>query len=135
MCVKNKGENCIPHSISPRLRCVFEPHEVLEHRAIPTTFRETMQASQNEKSTASSEKAPKAKQTIALQIEALEAKTRKLKEQLKEETRREREKNTKAVSEFLKAEKLEDFGIEAWKANITGIRTLLEKAKPKVKGE
>ncbi len=94
-----------------------------------------MQASQNEKSNTSSEKAPKVKQTIALQIEALEAKTRKLKEQLKDEQRRDREKNTKAVLEFLKAEKLEDFGIEAWKANIAGIRTLLEKTKPQAKAK
>jgi Spy/CpxP family protein refolding chaperone len=74
-------------------------------------------------------KMPKAKQTIEQQIEALEAKTRKLKEQLKEDQRRERERNAKAVHELLKGEKLEDFGIEAWRAQIAEIRKLLESAK------
>lgn len=70
----------------------------------------------------------KAKQTLEQQIEALEAKTRKLKEQLREDQRREREKNAKAVLELLKAEKLEDFGIEAWKAKIGEVRKLLQSA-------
>jgi nucleosome binding factor SPN SPT16 subunit len=88
-----------------------------------------MQA-KNECETASSVPKPaKAKQTLEQQIEALEAKTRKLKEQLKEDQRREREKNAKAVLELLKAEKLEDFGIEAWRAKIADVRKLLESAK------
>jgi nucleosome binding factor SPN SPT16 subunit len=94
-----------------------------------TNLRKTMPASQPAESTHSVPKPTKAKQTIEQQIEALEAKTRKLKEQLKEDQRREREKNAKAVLELLKSEKLEDFGIEAWKAKIGDVRKLLESAK------
>lgn len=88
-----------------------------------------MSAVQSPDSLPSSMKAPKAKITLEQQIEALEARTRKLKEKQREDQRRERERNAKAVHELVKGEKLEDFGIEAWKASVAEIRKLLEAAK------
>lgn len=71
----------------------------------------------------------KTKNSLEQQIEALEAKARKLKEQLKLDQRREHEKNTKAIQDLLHAEKLEDFSVHAWRACTEEIRKLLQGAK------
>jgi hypothetical protein len=88
-----------------------------------------MQAEATPETIAPATRPAKAKASLEQQIETLEARTRKLREQLKEEQRREREKNARAVLELLHNEKLEDFGIETWKSKIAEIRKLLQSAK------
>ena len=68
------------------------------------------------------------KRSIEQEIEAAAAKLRSLQEQQREMQKRQREKNERAVKDFIKDEKLDSFGVAAWRVASTEIRAALERA-------
>jgi len=77
------------------------------------------------------QKAAKPSRVSALQqqLEELEAKAKAAREKLRDEQKKERERNARAISDLIKTESLEEFGIEAWRQALPTLRSALEKAE------
>ncbi len=75
-------------------------------------------------------KAPKQSRakTLEERLAALEAQAKSLREKLRDEQRKEREENARAVAAMLKAEDLESFSIEVWRAALPEVKAALAKA-------
>ncbi len=73
-------------------------------------------------------KAPKPNKLLTLEqkVAELEAKAKAARDELKEQQKKEREKNARALSELLKAEGLDEFNVESWKQLLPTIRSGLE---------
>jgi phage protein D len=74
-------------------------------------------------------KTPKQSRAKSLEekLAALEAQAKAVREKLRDEQRKEREENAKAVVALIKSEDLEGFGIEAWKSALPEIKAALSK--------
>jgi hypothetical protein len=76
-------------------------------------------------------KAKKAAKSLDDEIAATREKLRKLEEQKKEKERKELERNQKAITAFLRAEKLDAVPVELWTAALPGLRKLFKLQEPK----
>lgn len=79
----------------------------------------------------STTQAPRKGRSLEEEIAATAAKLRKLQEQQKEQQKRDREKNLKAVTDLIKAERLDLVPADQWKAAMPKLKSLLgvEKAE------
>lgn len=82
--------------------------------------------------TAEGAKVPKAAKpsrtkTLEERLAALEAQAKSLREKLRDEQRKEREENARAVTAMLKSEDLESFSIEVWRTALPEVRAALSK--------
>jgi vacuolar-type H+-ATPase subunit I/STV1 len=76
-------------------------------------------------------KAKKTTKSLDEEIAATREKLRKLEEQKKEKERKELERNQKAITAFLRAEKLDAVPVELWAAALPGLRKLFKLQEPK----
>jgi Spy/CpxP family protein refolding chaperone len=67
--------------------------------------------------------------TIDDEISAQREKLKKLEERKRDQERKEKEKNTKAVAELIKTEKLDSVSSEMWKAAMPAIKAALKMEK------
>lgn len=73
-----------------------------------------------------STKVAKAGKTLDDEIQAAAEKLRKLQERKRESVRKERERNTKAVLDLLRDEKLDQVPAELWQKSLPQLRKLLQ---------
>lgn len=66
-------------------------------------------------------------QTLREKLALLEAQAKTLRDKVREEERKEREDNARAIVQLLRSEELDGFGIEAWRKATPQIKALLEK--------
>lgn len=71
---------------------------------------------------------PSRTKTLEERLAALEAQAKSLREKLRDEQRKEREENARAVAAMLKSEDLESFSIEIWRTALPEVRAALSKA-------
>lgn len=71
---------------------------------------------------------PSRTKTLEERLAALEAQAKSLREKLRDEQRKEREENARAVTAMLKSEDLESFSIEVWRTALPEVRAALSKA-------
>lgn len=67
-------------------------------------------------------------QSLREKLAAVEAQAKTLRDKVREEERKEREDNARAIVQLLRSEELDGFGIEAWRIATPQIKALLEKA-------
>lgn len=72
---------------------------------------------------------PSRTKTLEERLAALEAQAKSLREKLRDEQRKEREENARAVAALQKTEGLDVFDVEAWAAAMPQVKALLEKAQ------
>ncbi|OYU43482.1 MAG: hypothetical protein CFE44_18130 [Burkholderiales bacterium PBB4] len=70
---------------------------------------------------------PSRAKSLEEKLLALEAQAKTLREKLREEQRKERDENARAVAALLKSEDLEGFGVDAWKGALPEIKAALAK--------
>lgn len=66
---------------------------------------------------------------LEAQLAEMEKKTKSLREKLREEQRKERDENARAVAALHKAESLDVFDADAWAIAMPQVKALLEKAQ------
>ncbi len=71
---------------------------------------------------------PTKTQSLREKLAAAEAQAKLFREKLREEERKEREENARAVVALLRSEELESYGIEVWRSALPQIKSALGKA-------
>lgn len=71
---------------------------------------------------------PSRTKTLEEKLAALEAQAKSLREKLRDEQRKEREENARAVAAMLKSEDLESYSIEVWRSALPEVKAALSKA-------
>ena len=75
--------------------------------------------------------ATKARRSLEQRIEEASEVLRRLQDQKRKIDRAQREQNEKEIRDFIRAEKLDEFAAETWRAALTDLRAALSKAQGK----